>query len=138
MNGNESRFLLPSVIGGLVGLCVTVALLLVLPFAILGFEDPNSFVLPSVCLCTLVGSAVGGFFAVSKCKDTAVLSALTSFATVILPIALISFFVSGEIRVALIIAVPMSALAGNGLVALAVTRLSKSKKRKMKNAMKRR
>jgi hypothetical protein len=138
MNESENGFLFPSVIGGLIGMGVTVALLLILPFAVLGFEDSDSLVLPSVCLCVLVGTAVGGFLAVLKCRDNALVSALTSFATVVMPIILISIFVSGEVSIASVIGVVLSALAGNGLAALAVTRFSKSKKRKMKNVMKRR
>lgn len=137
-NESGNGVFLPSVICGLIGLGVTVALLLVLPFAVLGFENPDSFVLPSVCLCVLVGTAVGGFLAVLKCRDNALVSALTSFATVVMPIILISIFVSGEVSIASVIGVVLSALAGNGLAALAVTRFSKSKKRKMKNVMKRR
>ena len=140
MNPTEGKnsFLLPSVIGGLIGLGVTVVLLLALPFAILGLDDPDSFVLPSVCLCTLVGNAIGGFFSVSKCKDNAIASVLLTFATVILPIILISFFISGDISIPSVIGVTLSAAAGSGVIALAVTRFSKSKKRKMKSVMKRR
>ena len=136
-NGNESRFPLQSVIGGLIGFGVTVVLLLALPFLVLGFEDPNSFVLPSVCLCTFAGNSVGGFVSASK-SDNIIATTLISLATAVLPIILISFFVSGSFSLVSAVAVLLSAVVGNALSAFAVTKFSKSKKRKMKNVMKRR
>lgn len=136
-NGNESRFPLQSVIGGLIGFGVTVVLLLALPFLVLGFEDPNSFVLPSVCLCTFIGNAVGGFVSASK-GNNMIVATLISLGTAILPIILISFFVSGGFSLVSVVAVLLSATVGNVLSAFAVTKFSKSKKRKMKSVMKRR
>ena len=138
MNESKNGFLFPSVIGGLTGLGITVALLLVLPFAVLGLDDPNQFVLPSVCACVLIGSAVGGFISASRCKENAVVSTLISFAAVILPIALISLFISGDMGVAPLVGVLLSGLAGHGIALLSVMKFSKSKKRKMKSVMKRR
>lgn len=137
-NSNEGNFILPSVIGGLIGLGVTVVLLLVLPLLILGLEDPNSFVLPSVCLCALVGNASGGFVSASKSRDNIFMSVLISLATAILPVILISFFVTGDLSLASLIAVLLSTIAGNALAALSVTKFAKSKRRKMKSVMKRR
>lgn len=137
-NGHESRFPLQSVIGGLIGFGVTVVLLLALPFLVLGFEDPNSFVLPSVCLCTFIGNAVGGFVSASKSRDNIIMSVLISLATAILPVILVSFFVTGDLSLASLIAVLLSTVAGNALAALSVTKFAKSKRRKMKSVMKRR
>lgn len=134
----ENNFFLPSVIGGAVGLGTALLLMLVLPFAVLGLDDPDSFVLPSVCICIFIGSAVGGFLTAIKSSDMPLVSAITAFSAMMLPIILISFFVSGEISIASIFAVLLSAAAGMASVTLAVTRFSKSKKRKMKNVMKRR
>ena len=133
-----NNFFLPSVIGGAVGLGIALLLMLVLPFAVLGLDDPDSFVLPSVCICVFIGSAVGGFLNATKNGDMPLVSAITAFSAMMLPIILISFFVSGEISIASIFAVLLSAAAGIASVTLAVTRFSKSKKRKMKNVMKRR
>ena len=138
MNESKNGFLLPSVVGGLAGLGVTVALLLALPFLILGFEDPNAFVLPTVCISVLVGNTVGGFISSIKCKENAFAAVLTAFAVFILPTVLISFFISGAPGVVSVIAVMLSAAVGNGLAFFAVSKFSKSKKRKMKSVMKRR
>ncbi|MBR5285611.1 MAG: hypothetical protein IKU30_01815, partial [Clostridia bacterium] len=59
-------------------------------------------------------------------------------ATAILPVILISFFVTGDLSLASLIAVLLSTIAGNALAALSVTKFAKSKRRKMKSVMKRR
>ncbi len=137
MNGS-SNFFLTSLIGGGIGLGVTLLLVLLLPFAVLGFDDPNAFALPSACVCALAGSAVGSFFAVGRCKESPIAAALTASGVILVPMLIVSFFISGEFSIVGVLTVIGSIAAGSVLTSLLLTRTSKSRKRRMKNVMKRR
>lgn len=134
----DNGFVLPSLVCGLIGLGVTGALLLLMPFAILSFDDPSSFTPIAVILSALLGGAVGSLLAAKRCKESQILSSLIVFATMLLPIIVASFFVSGEIGVLSIVSVVLPLALGNAAVAFVTARASKSKKRKMKSVMKRR
>lgn len=129
---------LTSLIGGAIGSAVTLAMLLLLPLAVLGLDDPNALAVPTVCVCTAVGSAVGCFFAISKCRESPVRSALISAGVMLLAVTVASLFASGEWSILRALAVVLSVVLGGGAVTAMLTRASKSRKRRMKNAMKRR
>lgn len=137
MQGEENVFI-SALIGGGIGLAVTLLLVLILPFVALSFEDPASTALPIAVVCAFVGAVVGAFISAKKCKSSVMPVCLISAAVMLVPLTAVSFFVGGKgsiIGAALIIgAILIASLA----TALAVMKISGSRKRNMKKVLKRR
>ena len=136
-NAPQSMWL-SGLLGGLVGIGIITAMILLLPFAVLRTENPNSLALPVAALSVFVGSAVGSFFGVKRCMDACYRVALIAAGVVCFPLLLFSFFIIGEsslLRGAIIFG---TVLAGAMLTALAVQKFSANRKRNMKRVMKRR
>lgn len=138
VSGNESNIFVCALIGGGIGFGITLALALILPFAVTGFDDPNSLAMPMACLSAFVGSFAGAFISAKRNGGLSVQTGLLSSAVMLLPMIAVSFIIPGESNMigalVMVAVIVVAALLGS----LAVNKLTGNRKRSMKKVMKRR
>lgn len=130
--------ILCALIGGGIGLALTVMATMISPLALLGLEAPNAMATQAAAFCIFLGGASGAAVAAKRCKTAPMAAGLISAAIMALPILLVSFFITGEVSW-LNIAVMTASLVISALIgSVCVTKAGTSRKRNMKRALKRR
>ncbi len=135
---SEPNILITSLIGGGIGLAVTIALAFLLPLAMLSAGDPNTLALPASALCIFTGGLTGAVITSKKCKKMPIQSGLLVGGIMLLPMLLVSIFINGEFRfvnAAVLTAVLISAVLIGSVIN---AKMASSGKRNMKKALKRR
>ncbi len=135
---NERSVFICSLIGGGAALLITLVLALLMPLLLLAADDPNSLVMPTVCVCSFVGVAVGAVISARLCKDSFVVCGLLTFAVMFLPILLISLIIPNKSDFLNAAVISVSSLASALLASVLYSRISGNRKRNMKRVMKRR
>ena len=137
-NQSGENVYIVSLIGGILGIAISVLLILLSPLILIKTNNPNSLSAITAWICLFIGGFVSAFLAATRLGNEAVKSGLLVGASMILMILPISFFVRGDFNVigALItlLVIMLSAFLGG----FAVYRLNTDQKRNMKKAMKRR
>ena len=137
-NQSGENVYIVSLIGGVLGIAISVLLILLSPLILIKTNNPNSLSAITAWICLFIGGFVSAFLAATRLGNEAVKSGLLVGASMILIILPISFFVRGDFNVigALItlLVIMLSAFLGG----FAVYRLNTDQKRNMKKAMKRR
>ena len=137
-NQSGENVYIVSLIGGVLGIAISVLLILLSPLILIKTNNPNSLSAITAWICLFIGGFVSAFLAATRLGNEAVKSGLLVGASMILMILPISFFVRGDFNVigALItlLVIMLSAFLGG----FAVYRLNTDQKRNMKKAMKRR
>ncbi|MBQ9848117.1 MAG: TIGR04086 family membrane protein [Clostridia bacterium] len=125
-----------SLIGGGIGLGVTVACALLIPLLIKSTADPNSLVKIMAAACVFLGGAVGGFIASMQSRSFA--SGMLSAAVCAVCMLVVSLFSEQPPEWSSALASLLALIASSALGSYLATATQKNKKRSMKRAMKRR
>lgn len=135
---SETNILICALIGGGIGLALSLMLALIMPMAIINSGDPNSLTTPLAAVCIGLGGMTGAVTSARKSKDSKFLAGMLSSAVILVPLSLVSFLLpqnfnmlNGIISVS---ALMLSAFLG----AFATSKTSSNSKKNMKKAMKRR
>ena len=135
---NAGQFFKDSLLGGGIGIALTLLVILISPFAMLGLGSPNSLALVFAAIAVFLGSATGSAFSATRCKDSPILAGLLSSGIITLPPVIISFFLPYDTSVLNIAVISVSLIGASIIGSLTVTKFSSSRKRNMKKALKRR
>ncbi|MBR6755245.1 MAG: YrzE family protein [Clostridia bacterium] len=131
-------FTVAGLIGGGVGLTVTLILVLIAPFLLLNTNDPNSVSNYCAAVCAFIGSGVGSAIASLLCKESPLQAGLLSGATEVVPIILVSLFLPGSINFVNCAIILSSIGLGAFSVSFLIMRTKSNQKKNMKRVMKRR
>ena len=137
-SNEEKNIFIVALVGSGIAISLMLALALLLPFVILTSNDPNSLVMPCVCVCAFVGCGVGSLFSAKSFGDSFILCGLLTFAFVFLPIVLISLMLSGCGSLINCFVILATSLASSLVFPLLLSKYKGSRKRSMKKALKRR
>lgn len=123
-------------VGGVIGMSITLLSLLLSPVALLKLADPTSVVILAAAICLFVGGLIGGGYSASRCRENPMAAGLLSSAVMGAPLLLLSILVRGKIGFGILglmlACLLVSAVAGTFMV----TYRTKDKKKKMKKVLK--
>lgn len=135
---DRPNMLISALIGGGVSLSVMLLTAFVFPFVALKFNNPNALSAPMAYITVFLGAMVGSFVSAKRNGDMMLGSGMLSGAFMLLPMALVSLIIPGDMSfLSALAAIAVIALA-SFLGAFAVMKLGTNRKRNMKKAMKRR
>lgn len=136
IGGQSESLWLTSLIGGLIGLGVMLALALLMPLIIINTASPESLVLPAAIICTALGSLAGGFVSAKKAKGAELFSGIISALTILLPLALISFIYGKGFSLTSFLIIAVVIIGVSLLASYLVAKSGTNKKQNMKKLMK--
>ena len=135
---NTKDFFKSSLLGGGIGIALTLLVVLISPFAMLGFSSPNALTLLFAAIAVFLGSASGSIFAASGYKDSPILAGLLASGVIAFPLVIVSLFLPYDVSFLNILVISISLISASLLGSLTVGKLSSNRKRNMRKALKRR
>ncbi len=123
-------------VGGAVGLGITLLSVLLSPIALLKSGDPTSMVTLTAAICLFAGGLIGGGYSASRCKENPMGAGLLSSAVMGAPLLLLSLLLKGEMSFAVVGLMLACLLASAVTGTLIVTYRTKDKRKKMKKVLK--
>ena len=135
---NEKNWWINSLIGGGIGLAISMLAALLMPILLLKLDDTYAFILPAAGLCLFAGGIAGGIIGALNTKGREIISGLINSGVMLSAMLLVSFmFKKGFDLIGFLIltaVIILSSLLG----AFAVMKTNNSQKRNMNRMMKRR
>jgi len=125
-----------SLFGGAIGLAAALAAALLLSALAMKSENAMSLSVPIAALCLFIGGAVGGYIGAHRGQD--IRTGLAAGGVMLLPVILISLFVSGSGGAFGILAPLCGLVLGSAAGGFAAHRRAASGRHSLKKAMKRR
>ena len=138
VENGAGQFFKISLIGGGIGIALTLLVILISPFAMLSFGSPNSLALLFAAIAVFLGSAAGSVFSATRYKESPIVSGLLSSGIIALPLIIISIFLPYEISFTNIAVISVSLIVASLAGSISVSKFSSNRKRNMKKALKRR
>lgn len=136
-NQGENVYII-SLIGGLLGIVISVLLILLSPFILIKTPNPNSLSAITAWICLFIGGFGSSFLASMRSGNEFIKSGLLVGASMVLMILPISFFINGDFNIFGALITLAVIMLSTFLGSFAVYRLNTDQKRNMKKAMKRR
>ncbi len=135
---DQTNLLICALIGGGIGLALSILLALIMPMAIINSSDPNSLTTPLAAVCIGLGGMAGAVTSSKKSNQMKFLAGMLSTAVILVPIFLISLIIPQNFNIMNAIVSVSALLISASIGAFTVSKTSSNQKRNMKKAMKRR
>ena len=137
-NSFSENLFIVTLIGGLIGLAISISLILLSPLVIIKTQNPNSFSSIIVWVALFIGGFVSSFIIATRFPTIPLKSSLLVGGFILLLLLPFSFFVKGEFDIFSALITLLVIFGSAFLGGFAVYRLNNDQKRNMKKALKRR
>ena len=138
LNTGKQNWWVNSLIGGGVGLAVTVISVLLMPLLLLRSPDPNALILPAAAICLFIGAIAGSIIGALNAKGKEMISGAINCGIIFAAMLLISFMFKKGFDLIGFLVLTAVIIISSLLGAFAVMKMNTSQKRNMNKMMKRR